>query len=70
MDICPTCHANGRSLWLSCCLCVEGGALKPSDFHAWNAKRRIPFNLPKQKVAIVKPVAKRPKLVFGQAIPK
>lgn len=70
MDTCHACHANGRSLWPTCCLCVADGALKPSEFHEWNAKRRIPYNLPKQEVAIVKPVAKRPKLVFGQAIPK
>jgi hypothetical protein len=66
MNLCPRCYANGRSLWPTSCLCVDGGALKPSEFHAWNATRRIPYNLPKQERPVFKPIVKQTKLVFGQ----
>ena len=69
MDICQTCHNNGRSLWKDCCLCT-GDVLKPSEFSAWNAKRRVPYNIPQPKVEKKQVVFNRPKLVFGQRIQK
>jgi hypothetical protein len=68
-DLCPTCHAAGRSLWNNSCLCT-GDALKSGAFHEWSAKNRIPYNIPQPKIEMSKAVVKKPKLVFGQSIPK
>jgi hypothetical protein len=44
--------------------------LKPSEFSAWNAKRRVPYNIPQPKVEKKQVVFSKPKLVFGQRIQK
>lgn len=69
MEICQTCHKNGRSLWKDCCLCT-GDVLKPSEFIVWNAKRRVHYDIPQPKIEVKQVVFNKPKLVFGQRIQK
>jgi hypothetical protein len=68
-DLCPTCHNAGRSLWNNSCLCT-GDAMLPTVFHAWSAKNRVPYNIPQPKIEAPKVVVSKPKMVFGQGIPK
>jgi len=68
-DLCPTCHNAGRSLWNTCCLCT-GDAMFPTAFHAWSANNRVPYSIPHPKIEAPKVVVSKPKLVFGQGIPK
>ena len=68
-DLCPTCHNAGRSLWNNSCLCT-GDAMKPTAFHEWSAKNRVPYSIPQLKIEAPKVVVSRSKLVFGQRIPK
>jgi len=68
-DLCPTCHAAGRSLWSNSCLCT-GEAMLPTAFHQWSAKNRVPYSIPQPKIEAPKVVVSRPKLVFGRGIPK
>jgi len=44
--------------------------MQPTAFHKWSAKNRIPHNIQQPKIELPKVVVKKPKLVFGQAIPK
>jgi hypothetical protein len=44
--------------------------LKPSEFIAWNAKRRVHYDIPQPKIEVKQVVFNKPKLVFGQRIQK
>lgn len=65
--ICPTCWNYGRSLWQGSCMCGRQASTN-SEFHEWNATRRVPYFAPKQEVTVRAQTAK-PKLIFGQKIP-
>jgi hypothetical protein len=44
--------------------------MRPTAFHEWSVKNRVPYNIPQPKIELPKVVVKKPKLVFGQAITK
>lgn len=67
--LCKRCWNYGRNLVVGCCLCSKD-AYSNTAFHAWNATRRIPYDIPQPKSETRKMIASRPKLVFGQAITK
>jgi hypothetical protein len=41
-----------------------------SQFHAWNATRRVHHDIPQPKIEVKKVVFRKPKLVFGQRLQK
>lgn len=42
----------------------------PTAFHQWSAKNRVPYSISQPKIEVPKVVVSKPKLVFGQEIPK
>jgi hypothetical protein len=64
MNICQHCWtANGRLLSQNQCICT-GDVPSNSEFHARMIKKRIPYNLPREKEAPKAEVKRR--LVFGE----